>query len=110
MPTPPARPARHSEGTNEMLTLVVDNSRKRHSHAAEETLRYCDAMLDMRRQQACEDLVYYSARSSMLRRCDPEDLTGLHELYELHVDLLTDLIAHIDADRTVLPPACVAAM
>ena len=78
-----------------MLELVVDNTRA--ASAAEETCRYCDLLLAMRREQACEDLAYYCGRRSVLAHTDPQDRTGLRELYDLHVEQLTDLIAHIDA-------------
>ncbi len=77
-----------------MLTLLVDNTRT--ATAAEETRRYCDILLAMRREQACEDLAYYTGRRSALAHEDPRDLTGLGELYELHVEQLTELIARID--------------
>jgi len=78
-----------------MLELIVDNTIR--PSAAEQTLSYCNAVIAMRRMQACEDLAYYTGRRSALLQADPGDTSGLLDLYDLHIEQLADLIAHCDA-------------
>ena len=89
-----------------MLKLIVNNAR--HPSAAEQTLRYCDSLLSMRREQASQDLAFYNSRRTAIARTDPQDRSGLLELYDLHIDHLASLVAHIDAGARNAGPSRLA--
>lgn len=64
-----------------------------------------DSELSARRAQLLDDLAEYQHRIDDLKALDPQDFTGLQNLYRAHVGQINLLLSEFDDAGTPPPPA-----